>query len=168
MKSWIILTVRPQRERKTASAIINDLGLSVCVPCARTHRKARGKNNKPIILEKLVPILPGYVFVGSPGWFPLHDLRATDGVTGWVQFDGVIGRLTDAEIDRIRRMAKSASAATPKGLSVGDEVNVTEGAFRNLKAVLSAIGKDTVKLDVMILGRVTEVTLPAHHVERAA
>lgn len=167
MMIWNVLTVAPQRERKVAAEIRAGLGLQVCVPCLQKHRKSRGKNNRPVLVPYLVPLMPRYVFVGAKNVLPVYDLMALEYVNGFVTFGGKIATLRDAEVDHIRRLAKDVKIDTKSGYQVGDAITITDGPFKSFPALIQEIRGGDVRVDVELFGRTAEHWRRADQIEKA-
>ena len=158
----------PQREFKAERELSNGLGLRTLVPYEIRHRRSMGKGNRPVMVPYRVPLMPGYLFAGAMGGLPWRDVMEIRDIRGKVAFDGSPARLTDAQVDHVRRMAESANTETRRGLKVGDAARVTSGPFANLGALVEAIGLDGVRVTVQMLGRSVPMTVRADHIERAA
>ena len=156
---WSVLTVSPQRELRVAGEIKAGLGLQVCVPCLQRHRKR--VSAEPIHY----PLMPRYVFVGSPEALPIYDLMSLRHVTGLVQFDGRIARLTDPDVDHIRRLANEVKVEAPGGHRVGDKIMITAGPFKCFEALVKEIRAGQVRIDVQMFGRTVEHWRSADQVE---
>lgn len=166
--SWYILTTAPQREFK-ASKALDDLGLRAVVPYAIRHRKGRAKGNKPVMIPFRVPLLPGYIFAApAHDDMPWYAIKALPDVRGRVAFDGQPALLSDAEVDRMRRLAETERKEVYRGLKVGDKVDIMDGPFSGLDATLEAIGHAKVKVTVQIFGRSTSAVMRPDQVARAA
>ena len=152
---WHAITVSPQRERLVASELKTSLGLKTCVPCVQKHRRSRGKNNRPVLIPYLLPLMPSYVFVGSRYSLPVYDIKSQQHVRDFVQFGGQYATLTDAEVVRIKMLAKQATVDLPSGYQVGDVVQITDGPFRSFEALIQEIRGGDIRVDVELFGRNT-------------
>lgn len=150
---WHAITVAPQRERLVASELRNSLGLQTCVPCVQKHRRSMGKNNRPVLVPYLLPLMPSYVFVGSRHELPVYDIKSQQHVRDFVQFAGVYATLSDAEVDHIRRLARETTIDLPSGYQVGDSVTITDGPFRSFAALIQEIRGGDIRVDVELFGR---------------
>lgn len=165
---WEIAKVTPTRELKIESEIKCGLGLKACVPYERKYRKARGKQGKPILIPYRHVIIPGYVLVGSPSGAPWYDIKTIQYVKGPVQFDGVVGRLTDAEVDRFRKMAEEVSVTTARAIRPGDQARVINGPFANFESMIHEIKGADVRITVSMFQGDMDVWMPAANIEKAA
>ena len=164
---WIVLKTAPQREIEVSKDVAQTLSLATCVPCARKFRKGRAKGNKPVLIPYLLPLLPGYVFVGCRGLFPLRKIRDLDYVQGFVQFDASPATLSDAEVDRMRQMAHKSRVETPGGYETGDAVQIKSGPFMGMASLIGEIRGGEVRVDVQLFGRATPMWLTADRLDKA-
>ena len=162
---WHVLTTVPQREFR-AGIELQQLGLATVIPYTIRHRKQMGKGNRPIMVPYRVPLLPSYAFVG--GDVPWYDVRSLKDIRGRVEFDGSPAIVSDADVDRVRRMAEIERHDDRKGLKAGDSVRVTDGPFRDLTALVEEIGMGSVRISVELFGRSTPATIRPDQIERAA
>lgn len=162
---WHILTACPQREFR-AGIELQRLGLATVIPYTIRHRKQMGKGNRPIMVPYKVPLMPSYVFIG--GDVPWYDVRSLRDIRGRVEFDGRPARLSDLEMDHVRRLAETERKDDRKGLKAGDTVRMTDGPLRDLTALVQEIGLGSVRVDVELFGRPTPVTIRPDQIERVA
>ncbi len=169
MANWFVCTTVPQREFKAAYEL-EALGLMTLVPYEVTYRRAMGKGNRPVTIEKNIPLLPSYVFVGSNDVVPWYDVRSLRDVRGRVAFDGAPARLRDVEIARIRALATAERRenAGRKSLKLGDRVSITDGPFRSFEGLVQAIGVGDVTVSVEMFGSFRPVRHRPDQIERAA
>lgn len=165
---WHVLTTMPQREFKAERELMNGLGLRTLVPYETRHRRAMGKGNRPVMVPYRVPLMPGYLFAGGTHGLPWRDVMEVRDIRGKVSFDGIPARLTDAQIDHVRRMAETTKVDTRRGLKVGDAGRITSGPFLDMPALVESIGLGSVEVTVEIFGRPTTTTVRPDMIERAA
>lgn len=166
MANWFVVTTVPQREFR-AGLELERLGLATVIPYTIRHRRQLGKGNRPIMVAYRVPLLPSYAFIGGDS-IPWYDIKSLRDVVGRVSFDGHPAIVSDADVDRVRRMAETERRDDRRALSVGDRVRVTDGPFRDLPALVEAIGMGSVRISVELFGRSTPATIRPDQIERAA
>lgn len=163
MTIWRILTVAPQRELRVAGEIKRGLGLPTMVPTQRYKAKTRGRGNQVVLVDRVRPILPRYVFVGSDvGDVPFRDLLEIEHVQSLVQFGSEPALLSAADVHAIRRMAADLTT----GWKTGDKVAILAGPFRSIEALISTVREQSVVVSVPILGSERDVEIRADQVER--
>jgi transcription antitermination factor NusG len=163
---WRIIMVAPQRELRVAAEIEKGLGLLSMVPVERCRVRSRGRGNQVIITERPRALMPRYVFVGSRvGDVPWRDLMELRHVQTIVQFGIEPARLTDAEVDRIRVLARDVTVA---GWKAGDRGLITDGPFRSIEALISAVRTETLQVVVPMFGSERIVEIRADQIEKVA
>lgn len=162
---WHVLTTVPQREFR-AGIELQRLGLATVIPYTIRHRRQMGKGNRPIMVPYKVPLLPSYAFVG--GDIPWYDIKSLRDIRGRVEFDGSPAIVSDADVDRVRRMAEGVRHDDRKSIAVKDRVRVMYGPFRDLTALVEEIGMGSVRISVELFGRSTPATIRPDQIERAA
>jgi transcription antitermination factor NusG len=142
-------------------------GVGAIVP---RRRVAKGNKRDGKTIERIVPLLPGYVFAGFrafPAWNTLATLR---GWIGPVGFDGSPAKLTTADVELLRsfdRMIGEERAPRP-GLRVGDRVPYRIGQVGELHALVKRLRGGKVVLEVELFGSKREVTVASESIEAAA
>lgn len=161
---WYVLLAHP-REEVRAAAMLTGHDIRVYLPQI-TKRCRRGRK----MHEVPVPMLPGYLFIPAAPLVPWARIRATPGIrvhNGEIpalMVNGHIARVPDAAMQIV--MAKEGKLhkgidRPPDALHVGQEIEVVDGPFQWLKAVIESIDQlDTqgrIKAAMDIFGRLTSV-----------
>lgn len=163
MSIWRIIMVAPQREVRVAAEIQRGLGLLTMVPTERHRVRSRGKGGQPVITERTRALMPRYLFVGSRiGDIPWRDVMEIEHVQTVVQFGGEPARLTSADVHTIRRMA----ADFVTGWKAGDKGIITDGPFRSIEALITAVKTESLRVAVPMFGSVHDVEIRADQLER--
>ena len=178
---WYILKVQVNRESSICDALLRRIKMEgleqyfgeVLVP-TEDVREFTKSGKQRIVKRKLYP---GYIVVNmiinDDTWFLV---RETPGIG---DFTGAVGKpaaLNDAEIGRIKQMAKigeETSKEETTGIKTaikfrpGDRVRVKEGYFQNFEGDVETIDESNGRVTVMIsiFGRATPVELDHWQVE---
>ena len=177
-KKWYVIhtysgyenKVKANLERKIHSMGMEDKIFNVIVPVEKETEKRNGK-------EKVVErkIFPGYVLlemiVDERSWY---IVRNTPGVTGFVGSNTKPVPLTDEEAKRILKAMgmdeQAIEQAKPVDIDVevGDQVNITSGAFENFVATITEIdySKSKIKGVVDMFGRETAIEADFDQIEK--
>ena len=155
--------VKANLERKIHSMGMEDKIFNVIVPVEKETEKRNGK-------EKVVErkIFPGYVLlemiVDERSWY---IVRNTPGVTGFVGSNTKPVPLTEEEANRILK-AMGMDKPTELDVEVGDQVNITSGAFENFVATITEIdySKSKIKGVVDMFGRETAIEADFDQIEK--
>ena len=171
VERWCILRMSgPSTMRLVAS--LQDAGFGVWTPTEHIKRRLpRGKTKEHLI----VPMAPTYAFA------PEADLPALERITrlevsphprfSIFRYYGSTVLVRHAELHRLRSRQQASyleslpphqKTGKPRGVpyDVGDTVDLKEGAFTGFQAaVVSSDGRET-KLEVMLFGRATKMTVP--------
>jgi transcription antitermination factor NusG len=144
---WRVLQVRAQHEQAIA-AMLEERDIEHFLP-TYTERRAWSHRAPEDVTR---PLFPTYLF----GRFPYErrlEVLSTPGVISVVAFAGVPAEVTDAEVERIRRMATCGLPVEPlPWLNVGDRVQITTGPLRGIQGILLTGGtapKLVVGIDMM-------------------
>lgn len=170
-KKWYVIhtysgyenKVKANLERKIYSMGMEDKIFNVIVPVEKETEKRNGK-------EKVVErkIFPGYVLlemiVDERSWY---IVRNTPGVTGFVGSNTKPVPLTEEEANRILK-AMGMDKPTELDVEVGDQVNITSGAFENFVATITEIdySKSKIKGVVDMFGRETAIEADFDQIEK--
>ena len=155
--------VKANLERKIHSMGMEDKIFNVIVPVGKETEKRNGK-------EKVVErkIFPGYVLlemiVDERSWY---IVRNTPGVAGFVGSNTKPVPLTEEEANRILK-AMGMDKPTELDVEVGDQVNITSGAFENFVATITEIdySKSKIKGVVDMFGRETAIEADFDQIEK--
>lgn len=122
------------------------------------------KNGKRKIVQR--KLMPGYIIVkmiyGDDIW---HAVTRTRGITGFV---GPKGRPLPLGLDEIKKLRLEKVAVINTDLSVGDKVEVLEGALFGFEGEIVGIDTEANKCRVMVemFGRETPVDLTLEQIKK--
>ena len=154
---WYCLHTRPKSERLTSQILRVEAGIEVFCPLIRFERARR--SGRLWVTEAM---FPGYVFARFCHSLQHRQIRAARGVLKIVGFGDTISVVPDSVVAELRLSVKDEETIViESGISAGEEVNVVEGPFRGLRAVVSRVmpGRERVALLLEVLGMEREVEL---------
>lgn len=161
---WYVLLAHPREEVRAAAMLIGH-NIRVYLPQI-TKRCRQGRK----MGERLVPMLPGYLFIPEAPLIPWARIRATPGIR--VQANSLPALMINGHIARVPHaamqvvMAKEGKLAKgterpPDALLPGQNVEAVDGPFQWLKGQIESIDQlDThgrIKVAMDIFGRLTSV-----------
>lgn len=158
---WHVLRTAPHRERWVGRELHRGLGIDWYVPIERRKLKLRGR---PI--ERIEPLIRGYVFARDISQGVWRDVRSIRGVIGWLERDGEPAILSDAEVRLIRDLERTHNVQVSQSREIryriGDRVRVTAGPFATLETLLDAVRGQRVR----IASPIGPVWMPTTVIER--
>jgi transcriptional antiterminator RfaH len=152
---WYCLRTKPKTERITSTILRSEADLEVFCPFIRFERARR--SGRLWVTEAM---FPGYVFARFRYLPQFRQVQASRGVMKIVNFGGRPAVVSDQIIDDLRGSVKDEETVTiDPAIQVGEEVNVVEGPFRGIKAVVSRVmpGRERVALLLEVVGMEREV-----------
>lgn len=159
---WFCLKSQPKHEHIAAAHLRQNSAVEVFLPRIRFKRATR--QGTAWATEAL---FPGYLFARFDWQTSLRLVQHSRGVRGVVHF----GERWPAIPDEIIRELQQTIGATglriiPEEFNPGDEVKITEGAMRGLRAVVAhrkvLPGRERIAVLMEFLGRQTMIELPRH------
>ena len=133
-----------------------------------TESVSEMKDNQKITVEKRT--MPGYVLVNmelnEDSW---GLVKGTPGVTGFVGASSEPVPLTQAEVDRLLRKARSPPRRSRRAqFTIGETVKVVSGPLSDFSGEISEINEDAARLKVLvsIFGRETPVDVSFDQVKK--
>ncbi|MEI6034106.1 MAG: transcription termination/antitermination NusG family protein [Verrucomicrobiae bacterium] len=155
---WYCIKARPRQERSAKLALLSDVGLEVFCPMLRFER-AR-KSGRVRVTEAM---FPGYLFARFDYAGQFRQVRTTNGVSTIVSFGGIPSVVPDDVIGELRAaVADGETVEIPTTISIGEEVQVVEGPFRGIRAVVTQVlparARITVLLELLGMEREIEVS----------
>lgn len=159
---WYCLHTRPKNEQRTSQSLRNELGLEVFCPLIRFERARR--SGKTWVTEAM---FPGYVFARFSYPAQHRLVRACRGVIKIVSFGSEPSVVPEEIVRELRASVQDEETLViESGIQSGEEVQVVEGPFRGLRAVVSRTmpGRARVAILMEILGMEREVEVPVHAV----
>lgn len=152
---WYCLRAKPKTERITSAILRAEIGLEVFSPLIRFER-ARA-SGRVWVTEAM---FPGYVFARFRYLQQFRQVQASRGVTRIVNFGGHPAVVPDTIVEDLRHSVRDEETIViESSVQIGEEVNVVEGPFRGIKAVVSRVmpGRERVALLMEVLGMEREV-----------
>ncbi|MFA7345551.1 MAG: transcription termination/antitermination NusG family protein [Terrimicrobiaceae bacterium] len=155
---WYCVKARPRQEQSAKFALANEAGLEVFCPMLRFER-AR-KSGRVRVLEAM---FPGYLFARFCYGEQYRLVRASNGVSTIVSFGGIPAIVPEAVIGELRAsVADGETVEIPTNLSVGEEVQVVEGPFQGIRAIVTGVmparARVTVLMELLGMEREVEVS----------
>jgi len=161
---WYLIQCKP-RESFRAAMHLENQGYTCFHPTYYVKRKRAG--SVTLVLE---PLFPHYLFIQlgpSDNW---SFIRSTRGVSRLVYFDGIPAKLDTFMIDALQwQCAKLKGEPVQPLYQVGDAVVITQGCFKQIEAVVTAVsGDERVCLLLNLFNRQQSVELPVEVLEKVA
>ena len=151
---WFCLQAQPKHEHLAAVGLRAILGIESFSPRLRFRKPT--KRGAVWFVEAL---FPGYIFARF-NYRDLHrQVQYVPGVSSIVRFGDRVAAIDDATLAGLRQLSGDNEVIVfDPELHVGDTVQIVEGAFRGLEAVVTQLlpAKDRVKVLLDFLGRQIE------------
>jgi transcriptional antiterminator RfaH len=168
---WFCLKSQPKHEHIAAAHLRQTSAVEVFLPRIRFKRATR--QGTVWVTEAL---FPGYLFARFDWQASLRQVQHSRGVRGVVHFGERWPAILGETIHELQQaVGESGLRTIPEQFLPGDEVEITEGAMRGLRAVVTRIlpGRERIAVLMEFLGRQTMIELPRHFIikegdERAA
>ncbi len=125
-----------------------------------TQDKIQIKHGKKSTIKE--KIFPGYILarmiVDDNSWLVV---RTTQGITGFVGFNGKPTPLSDTEVEAIKQFIQIGAPKFKTNFTTGEAVKITDGPFSDFLGSIESIDEEHGKLRVLvsIFGRETPVEL---------
>jgi len=162
--SWFCLRAQPKREHIAAACLRQMCEVEVFCPRVRFRKPT---NRGPVwFIESL---FPGYLFARFDYRAFHRQIKGGPGVSGFVQFGERIALLPDALISEIRNQTGTDEVVEiSHALEPGQEVEITEGPFQGLKALVTRIITARERVEILIewMGRTLRAEVHEEHVLR--
>ena len=154
---WYCVKTRTRLEQTAKRGLQIDVGIEVFCPLLRFERaRASGR------IRVVEAMFPGYIFARFP-YAELHRrVAATNGVSTVVSFGGIPSVVGESIIQELRSViADGETVEIPSSIRVGGEVQVVEGPFKGIRAVVTQVmparARVTVLLELLGMEREVEV-----------
>ena len=155
ISNWLLLQVKPKQEVRALENLQRQGGDCYC-PKILIEKLSRG--NRVEVEEAL---FPGYLFINvqpETNGLTYTSIRSSRGVSKIVGFGAEPIKVPEALILQIRQREKADSMGSmardlPQS---GDNINITDGPFRGLKAVFSHI--DGLKRSIVLINLLNQKT----------
>lgn len=152
---WYCVRTKPKNEKLSSQLLRTEVGIDVFCPFLRFER-ARS-TGRMWVTEAMFPT---YVFARFPYAERNRQIRAVTGITGIVAFGQAPAIIPDTIIEDLRSgVQDQETIKIEPQIETGAEVNVIEGPFRGLRAVVSRVmpARDRIALLLEVLGMEREV-----------
>jgi transcriptional antiterminator RfaH len=168
---WFCLKSQPKHEHIAAAHLRQNSDVKVFLPRIRFKRATR--QGTAWVTEAL---FPGYLLARFDWQASLRQVQHSRGVRGVIHFGERWPAIPEAIIHELQQAVGVAGLRIiPAEFIPGDEVKITEGAMRDLRAVVTRVlpGRERIAVLMEFLGRQTTIELPGHFLikegsERAA
>jgi len=155
---WYCVKARPRQEKSAKAALMREAGLEVFCPLLRFER-AR-KSGRVRVVEAM---FPGYLFARFCYEEQYRLVGTSNGVSTIVSFGGIPAIVPEEIINELRAsVADGETVEIPTSLSVGEEVQVVEGPFQGIRAIVTSVmparARVTVLLELLGMEREVEVS----------
>jgi transcriptional antiterminator RfaH len=157
---WFCLKSQPKHEHIAAAHLRQTSAVEVFLPRIRFKRATR--QGTVWVTEAL---FPGYLFARFDWQDSLRVVQHSRGVRGVVHFGERWPAIPGETIRELQQAVGEAGLRTiPEQFLPGDEVEITEGAMRGLRAVVTRVlpGRERIAVLMEFLGRQTMIELPRH------
>jgi len=152
---WFCLHTKPRSERSTSQFLRSETGIEVFCPFIRFERARR--SGRVWVTEAM---FPGYVFARFFYAAQHRQIKAARGVVKIVSFGDIPSIVPGLIIDELRSSVQDEETIVlNSGIKAGEEINVVEGPFRGLRAVVSRVmpGRERIAVLLEVLGMEREV-----------
>ena len=166
MKRWYLLVAKP-REDERAQLHLESQGYEIFRPQVRKFAIKGGKQ-APV----LEPLFPRYLFIRLDkilsNW---SRIRSTRGVSQLVRFAELPAVVPDQVLSTLRTQCSEddiidITGDDPFVFYPGDEIEITEGSFKGIRAMIKEqSGDDRVLLLLDLLGNTQELEMPIHQIK---
>jgi transcriptional antiterminator RfaH len=149
--SWFCLRAQPKREHIAAACLRQMSEVEVFCPRVR-FRKSTSRG--PVWFVE--SMFPGYLFARFDYMMFNRRIRQGPGVTGFVQFGDRLALLPDFLVTEIKdRTGKEEIVEVNQALAPGQAVEVTQGPFQGLEALVTRVisAKERVEILIEWMGR---------------
>jgi transcriptional antiterminator RfaH len=144
--SWFCLRAQPKREH-IAAACLRQIP-EVEVFCPRLWFR-KSTNRGPVSF--IESMFPGYLFARFEYQTFHRQIRQRPGVSGFVQFGERLVLLPNALISEIRtRTDTDEIVEISRGLEPGQEVEITQGPFQGLTALVTRVISARERIEILI------------------
>ena len=159
-EEWYCVRAKVGQEMLAVSCLRNEIGLEAFSPRVRYKRVTRSGGRKVV-----KSLFPGYLFTRCSMAESLRYVLSRKGVIDFVRFGGRIPVLPDTCIEELRTAYPdwdSVLDVEGDSLRKGDQVEIVDGAFLGMNAVVREYLPESQRISILIdlLGREVPVDLP--------
>lgn len=159
---WFCLKAQPKHEHLAAAGLRKNLGIECLAPRIRFRKNTR---RGPVWFVEAM--FPGYLFARFVFAEAHRLVQSSHGVSTIVRFGTRVASIPEATIASLREASGQEEVVVfdPEP-QVGDAVQIAEGAFQGLEAVVTQVlpAKERVKVLLEFLGRSVEAEISAPRV----
>ena len=166
MKHWHLLMTKPREDERAEQHLLNQ-DYELFRPLVRQYRIRQGKQ-----VAVTEPLFPRYLFIRLDdvlsNW---ASIRSTRGVASLVRFTELPAIVPDSLVDLLRSQCDDGqiidtTETRPFVYQQGEEVEIIEGSFRGLRAVIKEqVGQERVLLFLNLLGKEQELEVSIGHLK---
>ena len=166
MKNWNLLMTKPKEDDRAETNLLNQ-DYELFRPMIRQFKVKKGK--QVAVIEAL---FPGYLFIRLDdvlgNW---SQIRSTRGVSKLVRFTELPAIVPDTLIAALQGQCFEGNIIDtteerPFVYNKGDEIEITEGSFRGITAIIKEqLAEDRVLLLLTLLGKEQELEISLNQVK---
>jgi len=161
-EEWYAIQTRPRHEKKVANAL-QAAGIESFLPMCP---QVRSWSDRQKVVE--FPLFPGYMFARTP-WSAQARVRIiqTNGVVGFVGPHKEATPIPVQQIEAVRCLMKARLECLPHPyLTVGQRVQIKNGALQGLQGILVRIASDhSLVVSVDLIHRSVAIRLNGYEVD---
>jgi len=166
MQHWHLLMTKPREDERAQQHLLNQ-GYELFRPLLRQYQV---KNGKQVAVEE--SLFPRYIFIRlddvQSNW---AKIRSTRGVAKMVRFTDLPAIVPEVIISELKGQCNDVNTIDitknkPYVYQMGDEIQVTEGSFKGIQALIKKqVAEDRVLLLMNILGKEQELEIPLNQIK---
>ena len=166
MQHWHLIMTKPREDERAAQHLLNQ-DYEFFRPLLKQFRIKKGKQ-----IAVTEPLFPRYLFIrlddALSDW---SKIRSTRGVAQLVRFTELPAVVPDDLILEIKNQCVDddtidITLERPYVLEKGDEIEISEGSFKGIRAIIKQqIGEDRVLLLLKLLGKEQELEVSLNDVK---
>jgi transcriptional antiterminator RfaH len=143
---WFCLRAQPKREHIAAVSLRHNSELEVFCPRVRFRKHT---NRGPVWFVEAM--FPGYLFAQFDDATFHWRVRQGPGISGFVHFGDRFALLPDEVISELKaRRGKDGLLEIDKGLEPGQNVQITQGPFQGLEALVTRLISARDRVEILI------------------
>ena len=144
--SWFCLRAQPKREHIAAACLRQNSEVEVFCPRVRFRKRT---NRGPVWFVE--SMFPGYLFARFDYATFHRRVRLRPGVSGFVHFGDRLALLPDELINELKaRVGKDELVEINQGLEPGQSVQITQGPFQGLEALVTRLITARERVEILI------------------
>src|SRR6266496_3482005 len=154
---WFCLKTQPKREHLAATALRRQFGIECFSPRLRFRRMTQ---RGPVWLVEAM--FPGYLFAKFVYSEQHRAVEGSHGIRGIVHFGVYLAMLPENIVSRLRsRVGEEEVVTVDSSLKVGESVEIVEGPFRGLEALVTRLlpARERIRVLLEFLGRPLEMEI---------